>query len=126
MPITRPCRRTPYSLRLLVAAILSLTLPLYSSSAEDSYTDELADAYYEQGVEALFNKNYSLAITYLQRAHALDPDPVVLYNISLAESRLGNTREALRAALQADEMGQMPEDTAIKNSGRIRAFQLQV
>lgn len=126
MPITRSRRRPPRSSALLIAALLTLAIPTSRAFAEEPSNEELAEAYYEQGVEAFFNKNYSLAITYLQRAHALDPDPVVLYNISLAQSRLGNTREALRAALQADEMGQMPEDTAIKNSGRIRAFQLQI
>lgn len=127
MRITRPTRQPRSLIAVLLAALLLATIPPGSALAEQEPTnEELAEAYYEQGVEAYFNQNFPLAITYLQRAHALDPDPVVLYNISLAHSRLGNTREALRAALQAEEMGGMPEDTALKNMGRIRAFQLQV
>lgn len=127
MRIARPIRQTRALAAVLMAAFLSFTLPSQIAAAQEEPSDEeLAQAYYEQGVEAFFNKNYSLAITYFQRANALDADPVVLYNISLAQSRLGNIPEALQAALQAQEMEGMPEDTALKNLARIRAFQLQM
>ncbi len=88
----------------------------------DADNAKKAQVYYQSGVKAYFNKKYSLAITYFERANALDPDPVVLYNISLAQSKLGNAKEALDAALQAQTIGGLPKDTARKNRYRIVAF----
>ncbi|TDP72061.1 hypothetical protein [Bradymonas sediminis] len=110
---------------LLGGLLFSLLLACSAGSAvaQEPASGENAKAYYNKGVEAFFNKNYSLAITYFQRANALDPDPVVLYNISLAQSRLGNAPEALSASLKADAMGGLPDDTSLKNRARIRAYQ---
>lgn len=92
------------------------------ASEQGASDEKKAEAYYNKGVEAFFKKKYSLAITFFQRANALDPDPVVLYNISLAHSKMGNAKEALAAALEAQQMGDLPEDTALKNQFRIIGY----
>jgi tetratricopeptide (TPR) repeat protein len=81
-----------------------------------------AKAYYDKGVKAFFEKNFPEAITYFQRAHSLDPDPVQLYNISLAYSKMGNAADALTAALEAQKVGGLPKDTAFKNQFRIIGY----
>ncbi|MFP4597252.1 MAG: hypothetical protein ACLFVJ_03310 [Persicimonas sp.] len=85
-----------------------------------------AEAYYEKGVDAFFNKKYSLAVSYFQRANELDPDAVVVYNISRAHAKLGNPDDALEKALEAQAMGGLPEDTAQKNRHRIVAYRRAV
>ncbi|QDG53700.1 hypothetical protein FIV42_24030 [Persicimonas caeni] len=92
------------------------------SAGQEASDEKKAEAYYNKGVDAFFKKKYSLAITYFQRANTLDPDPVVLYNISLAHSKMGNPKEALTAALEAQKMGNLPEDTALKNQFRIVGY----
>lgn len=111
---------------LLGASLIALLLVLSAANAfaQDSGSGEKAEAYYNKGVNAFFNKEYSLAITYFQRANALDPNPVVLYNISLAQSRLGNAAEALSASVKADEMEGLPADTLLKNKARMHGYRL--
>lgn len=122
--IFRQTRRKSYTALILAAALLTLPSAGWAQGAAENPDDpDKAEAYYQQGVNAFFNKNYSLAVTYFKRANALDPDPVVLYNISLAQSRLANADEALDAAEEAARMGGLPEDTALKNQARIRAYQ---
>src|SRR5690554_7564305 len=111
-----------YLSRGLMVALL-LIFSAGAAGAQESTDGEKAKAYYDQGVNAFFKKNYSQAITYFQRANALDPDPVVLYNISLAQSKLGNAEDALVASLKTEQMGGLPEDTALKNTARIRAYE---
>lgn len=129
MPITKSVTRISHPLVVLIAAAMLLAGQVDAVYAQDGGGGEQessdvkkAEAYYKKGVTAFFNKKYSLAITYFQRANALDPDPVVLYNISLAQSRLGNAQEALDAALEAKRMGGLPADTAQKNEFRIVAY----
>ncbi len=106
----------------LITALVMLSALPGTVHAQEPTDEKKAEAYYNKGVDAFFNKKYSLAITYFQRANALDPDPVVLYNISLAHSKMGNPAEALTVALDAQKMGGLPEDTALKNQFRIVGY----
>lgn len=119
----KPSKRLSKDLVRALMVALFLVGSAGVAGAQQSSDGEKAKAYYDQGVSAFFNKNYSQAITYFQRANALDPDPVVLYNISLAHSKLGNAEDALVASLKAAEMGGLPEDTALKNTARIRGYE---
>lgn len=85
-----------------------------------------ARAYYKSGVDAFFNQEYALAITYFKRAYSLDPNAIVLYNIALAQAKLGNVEDAFEAAAQADEMGGLPPDTTVKNRARMAAFTVAI
>ena len=93
-----------------------------SPESKQQEDKEKAEAYYERGVKAFFEKKYPQAITYFQRAYSLDPDAVQLYNISLAHSKMGNASDALEAALEAQSMGGLPKDTALKNEFRIIGY----
>jgi tetratricopeptide (TPR) repeat protein len=93
-----------------------------SPESKEQEDKKKAEAYYESGVKAFFEKNYPQAITYFQRAYSLDPDAVQLYNISLAHSKMGNASDALEAALEAQKMGGLPKDTALKNEFRINGY----
>lgn len=120
-PTSSPAVARQLRALLIIAALSMTSLPL-TAWAQQPAGGEKAEAYYNKGVDAFFNKEYSQAITYFQRAHTLDPNPVVLYNISLAHAKLGNVPEALDAALQAQKMGGLPDDTTLKNQARIHAF----
>jgi tetratricopeptide (TPR) repeat protein len=91
-------------------------------SEEERRDQKKAEAFYDKGVKAFFEKNFPQAITYFQRAHSLDPSPVVLYNISLAHSKMGNASDALQASLEAQKMEGLPEDTVLKNEYRIAGY----
>src|SRR5690554_8140872 len=88
---------------LMVALLLIFSAG--AAGAQESRDGEKGKAYYDQGVNAFFKKNYSQGITYFQRANALDLDPVVLYNFSLAQSKLGNSEGGLGASVKTGELG---------------------
>lgn len=78
----------------------------------------------QRGAKAFVKKDYAMAVTYFQRAASLDPNPVLLFNLSLAHSRVGNVQDAREAAQRAINMGSenVPEDTWVKLHARRDAY----
>ncbi|MGM0555267.1 MAG: tetratricopeptide repeat protein [Myxococcota bacterium] len=107
------------ALSVLMLAIVGAAPEVHAQSDKDE-AQELA----QRGAKAFVKKDYAMAVTYFQRAASLDPNPVLLYNLSLAQSRLGNVEDARDAAQRAIDMGSenVPEDTWVKLHARRDAY----
>lgn len=120
---SRPLRAlTVVLLALLMAAP---TLVPASAMAQEAASDEAAIEqarnFYQQGVEAFYRQQYSIAITFFRRAYSFDAHPMFLYNISVAYTNLRNVPQAYETSRQAFGMEGLPPDIEVRNSARYRA-----
>jgi tetratricopeptide (TPR) repeat protein len=108
------------ALTVLIFAVAGVAPDAHAQSNKKEEAQQLA----QKGAKAFVKKDYAMAVTYFQRAASLDPNPVLLYNLSLAHSKLGNVSDAKDAAQRAIDMGkeQMPEDTWVKLHARLDAY----
>lgn len=118
-------RRSRRWLRVAVATFVTtgvLATGAWDAAAQTN--EEQARELAERGSKAFVTKDYAMAVTYFQRAASLDPNPVLLYNLSLAHSRLGNLEDARAAAERAVAMGDedAPADTRIKLRARLNGY----
>ena len=104
---------------VLVVGVAGISPEVYAQSDK-----EQAQTLAQKGAKAFVKKDYAMAVTYFQRAASLDPNPVLLYNLSLAQSKLGNVQDARDAAQRAIEMGSdgVPKDTWVKLHARRDAY----
>ena len=107
----------------MVALFLLCGMPAVASADEpdDEALREAAE-FFEQGAEYFFEGRYGRAIVEFRRAHRISPHPMILYNKSIAYHRIGNPREARSRAVQAREMGGLPEGEDLRNLARIDAL----
>jgi tetratricopeptide (TPR) repeat protein len=109
-------------LRLFIALItVACTVTLAPSAA---YADDAAEAQtlYQQGMDAYFAGKYADAIVAFKQAYQLDPNPIFLFNMSIAYEKAGNFDEALDEGWTAQESGQLPEQAAQINEARLPAL----
>ena len=97
-------------------------LTLLSSSAFAAGDRAAAQKYFEQGAEYYFNGEYGKAIVEFMRGNDEIPNALLLYNISLSHSRLGNFNDALEFGRRAREMGGLDPATSAQNECRISAL----
>lgn len=67
-------------------ALLAATPPAYAATADEAAQ---AKASYDEGVQAFRAQDYETALAHFERAHALDPSPILLYNMARANEELG-------------------------------------
>lgn len=91
------------------------------SESPSSDSDEAATEHYERGMKAFEAGNYEKAASELRKVYTLRPDPIVLYNIALAEWRSGDLEAARIAAERAKREG-LPDRAVPKTDGRIAGF----
>lgn len=91
-------------------------------TASDPEDIEKANAHFAKGAQLFSEKRYAPAIVEFLSAYKYKPDPMLLYNISVAHARLGNIDEAYKAAARAAASDKMPEKAAPTNSARVRAW----
>jgi len=75
-------------MRAHLALSLMMASPAIAAPAEPS-PEERAQAIYAQGVAAFKASDYQTALDRFEEAHALDPSPVLLYNMARANEELG-------------------------------------
>lgn len=117
--------QTIFSMRAWIAvAVLVFGVVGISPEVHAQSDKKQAQTLAQKGAKAFVQKDYAMAVTYFQRAASLDPNPVLLYNLSLAQSKLGNVQEARDAAQRAIDMGSdgVPEDTWVKLHARRDAY----
>ncbi|MBA2663765.1 MAG: hypothetical protein H0U74_15870 [Bradymonadaceae bacterium] len=106
---------------LLVATLLALAL--YSPSALAQTSDEeRAVEHFDNGAKHFYEGDFSRALVEFRKAYEFNPDPMILYNMSLAYSRMGNVGEALRAGVSASSHEAMPAPAKVRNDARIVAL----
>ena len=98
-----------------------------SDAGEDVYVEddpaivERVQQHFDRGATLYKQGDYEGAIHEFEAGNALIPNAIFLYNISLAEAKLGRHREALARAEEAQEMG-LPDEDANQNAARIAAL----
>lgn len=81
-----------------------------------------ANKHFTLGAKHFYKKEYAQAIVEFLKAYRYKPDPMILYNMSLAHARLGNLGDAYHAAVRASEMKGMPPKIVVKNNARLAAW----
>lgn len=105
-----------------VVLVLAVTMTFSVDVAAQDERDR-AQQLYKEGAEAYYTDDFPLAIMKFKSGHALDPNPMFLYNIAVSYGRLGNIDEAYDHAIEAREDG-LPPEAADKNSARIESWQI--
>jgi tetratricopeptide (TPR) repeat protein len=93
-----------------------------AKSAVSQEDAEKAKMHFAKGAKYYYKEQYAQAIVEFLNAYKYKPDPMILYNLSMAHSRLGNIEEAHKAAARARQMGGMPDPAATKNAARLRGW----
>lgn len=116
--------------RHLIAAFCTLlalsTLATTAFAQDEPTADELAQQYFDEGASFFIEGNYARAILSFRRAFDQRPDPMILYNMSLAHSRLGNHREAYQTTLATRRMEGLPEQARVRVDARVNALYVVV
>lgn len=107
----------------LVACLLATIWQPTASRAQES-SDEAARAerYYQQGVELYEQGQYERAVDKLRESYSLVADPLILYNVSMAQWRAGDTEVALETGYRVREQG-LDGKMQPTLHGRLRAFE---
>lgn len=103
---------------VMCAAFALLLLAPTPALADDAAE---AQARYEEGMESYFAGKYSEAIISFNKAYELDPNPIFLFNMSIAYEKAGNYEEAYEEGLRAKEGG-IPDQPAQINNARLPAL----
>jgi len=101
----------------LVFLCFGLLFPL-GVFAQGAETIVRVQMHFEQGAEAFQAGNYELAIKEFEAGNGLLPNPIFLYNISLAHGKLGRIEQSLAVARLAEATG-LDEPDATQNRARI-------
>ncbi|WP_146618165.1 hypothetical protein [Lujinxingia litoralis] len=112
--------------RLIPLSVLLLCGLLASPAAAQNTPDELAQQYFDEGAGFFIEGNYARAILSFRRAYEQRPDPMILYNMSLAHSRLGNHREAYQTILATQRMEGLPDQARVRVDARVDALHVVV
>lgn len=90
-------------------ALLAAAPPALAVSPDDA---AVAKAAYDEGVGAFRGQDYETALAHFERAYALDPSPILLYNMARANEELGRPaasierfEQYLEAAPDASDRG---------------------
>lgn len=67
-------------------ALLAAAPPALAASPDEAAQ---AKAAYDEGAKAFRGQDYETALAHFERAHALDPSPILLYNMARANEELG-------------------------------------
>ena len=107
----------------LAATLCFLTIFWVSSvaSAQDAETITKVEKHFESGANLFQSGQYEQAIEEFEAGYALYPDPILLYNISLAHGKLGRVDKSLTVAELAESMN-LQEPDRTQNQSRIVAL----
>ncbi|HTJ43193.1 MAG TPA: PEGA domain-containing protein [Kofleriaceae bacterium] len=100
--------RSPFRITLLVAGLL-VALTSSPTRAVAQASDAEAKDEYDRGYRALQAGQYEAAVLHYQRSYELVPRPRTLFNLALAEERLGRREDAARHLAQFIEQAE-PRD----------------
>jgi len=119
----RPVSPLQSATMALAVAFFAVSAP---TAAQDDDRSEEAETYYKRGMEAFYEDDYAIAITNFKRAHNISPSATLLFNISLAYSKMAKPEDALEFAREATEHDDMPDDTRVKNRGRMTGYRVAI
>jgi tetratricopeptide (TPR) repeat protein len=117
---------------LIACSLMSITLCVQPAMAQSGGDAPSANAakqareHFDAGASHFFRKEYGKALVEFQRAFELNPDAMILYNISAAHFRLGNFKEAYVTAQRARSFGGMPDKVIAPTDGRIAGLSVRL
>jgi len=98
-------------------------MAILSSNAWAQSDAEKAKAFYEEGVKAAYAGNYGEAIFQFKQGHALTPNGLFTYNITIAYLKTKNYEDAFRYARETEERNaDLDEKQRARNLARISAI----
>ena len=106
---------------ILVALLFTCSAPAFAQSDEDAAVE-----HFDNGARLFYEGDFPSAIIEFRKAYDYNPDPMILYNISLAHERLKNITEALRVGKSAAANPNLPPPVALRNDARIAAFSIAI
>ena len=124
-PLRRLLRGLLLCLLVWPVAVLSISGEAWADGPTPEEREQSRE-YFEQGAEFFFEERYGRALVMFRRAHRLNPHPMILYNKSLANLRLGNFEEAYRRGVEAGQMPGLPERETVRNDARIAALAIRL
>lgn len=106
------------------ALIVALLLTLACSQGFAQSKDDIrrAQQHFANGAEKFAAGEYAKAVAEFMSGHAIAPNAMFLYNVSLCYERLGNFDDALSAGKRAQEFEGMPPEVVVRNQARIHSF----
>lgn len=112
----------------LISFLVALVVSLCASSAFAQTKEEVKQAqqHFQKGAEWFAQGEYAKAVVEFMSGHALAPNAMFLYNVSLAYERLDNIPDALSAARKSKQFSGMPDEVKPRNEARIVAFELML
>lgn len=109
-------------LHLFFAGIVACCLGFATEvSAQGAETIVKVQTHFEKGAEYFQKGDYEAAIAEFEAGNGLLPNPIFLYNISLAHGKLGRVEQSLAVARLAEATG-LDEPDATQNRARISAL----
>ena len=114
-------RTAAYLTSLLVIASIAISLPEQAVAMDPAERTKKAQRHVDRGKELYRAHKYRAASEELRQAYALEPVPLLLYNIVLAEWRAGDWQQALETAAQVRTQS-LPDKTRVKLDSRIAAL----
>lgn len=100
-------------------ALSCFAAPVWAQSAADA---KKAQEHFAKGAEKYAAGEYAAAVAEFMSGHAVAPNAMFLYNVSLCYERLGRYDDALSAAARARNFEGMPPEVAVRNEARIASF----
>lgn len=100
-------------------------VPIRAHAQDQNYDEETiakVNNHFETGANLFYEEDYEGAIREFEAGHALIPNAIFLYNISLAYERMGQTDKALETAEEAEELGGLNDSERVSNRARIVAL----
>jgi tetratricopeptide (TPR) repeat protein len=94
----------------LPSLVLSLSIFLASTAGAETADAERAKDLFEQGSSAFHAGEFPRALELFREAYAIDPHPILMYNIARSEESLGNAKDAIRAFRKYLELAPEAED----------------
>lgn len=107
-------------MRASIALLASSILFISASAAAQDF--EQVQLHFDNGVRLYEEGKYDAAIDEFQKGYALYPDPVLLYNISMAHGKMGRMDQSLAVAQLAHSTG-LEDPDRTQNLARISALQ---
>lgn len=101
-------------------AVLLAAAPLVAQT--DDIDRQAARHHFARGAEQFKAGQYEDAIDAFEKAFAANPDPMILYNLSLAHLKAGHPQSALVNALRARRMDGLTRSASLRNDARIVAL----
>lgn len=115
---------SPKIIKSLLVVLLFFSSATAFAQSRNLSDEDAAVEHFDNGARLFYEGDFSGAIVEFRKAYDYNPDPMILYNISLAHERLKNFPEAMRVGKTAAANPNLPPPVALRNDARLAAFSI--